>query len=306
MSYSQDLKNELCRKPPHCKSCPEALFYGMLLFSRSPGWDQALFVSENRCSAALFAQTAAELTGAIVTLRDPERISHRPAYMVWLEDDESREALLNRFFPDGDRDSIRPERLRKECCAMAFLRGAYLACGTMSDPQGEYHLEFGVPSEALGGDLMELLELYDLDFRPSIRGKSPIVYAKESNQIEDFLARIGASKAAMELMNLKIEKGLRNQVNRVTNCETANIDKTINASLEQIRRIRQLQESGELERLSAPLREAALLRLEHPDASLRELSELTGGAVSRSGLNHRLRRVMELAGEREPKERIEP
>ena len=297
LSYSQDLKNELCRRTPHCGSCPEALLYGMLLFSRAAR--EALFVSENRRAAALFAQTAAELTGAIVTVRDPETASRRPAYTVWLEDDSCQEELLGRFLLEGERDSIRPELLRRECCAMSFLRGAYLACGTMSDPQGEYHLEFGVPDTSLGEELLEVLELYELDFRQSSRGRNPIVYTKESNQIEDFLARIGAPKAAMELMNLKIEKELRNKVNRVTNCETANISKTVNASMEQIRRIRSLQESGELERLPAPLREAALLRLENPDASLRELCELAGGTVSRSGLNHRLRRVMELAGEQE-------
>ena len=211
MSYSQDLKNELCRRTLHCGSCPEALLYGMLLFSRAAR--EALFVSENRRAAALFAQTAAELTGAIVTVRDPETASRRPAYTVWLEDDSCREELLGRFLLEGERDSIRPELLRRECCAMSFLRGAYLACGTMSDPQGEYHLEFGVPDTSLGEELLEVLELYELDFRQSSRGRNPIVYTKESNQIEDFLARIGAPKAAMELMNLKIEKELRNKVN---------------------------------------------------------------------------------------------
>lgn len=314
MSYSQEIKKEMCDGKLPCKHCAKALLYGIILFSRGisgqAGDNPAILTTENRNAASLFAHTIVDLTGAIVTVKDPDRAQFgndtgnanggngkRLSYAVILEDEADAHILLRLFFPDGkiDRSKISPAFVRKECCAISFLRGAYLACGTMVNPEKEYHLEFGTSSEPLCDDLLELLDEYDLRFHKSFRGKSFLAYTKESNQIEDFLARLGAVKSSMELMNLKIEKELRNKVNRVTNCETANIDKTVTASLEQIRKIERIREKQGFLELPPPLREAAELRLNNPDASLRELSDLTGGKISRSGFNHRLQKLMELA-----------
>jgi len=300
VSYSQQVKDELCGVKLHCKSCPKALLYGMLLFGRGPvgqeDGSRALLSTENKRTADLFAQTSVDLIGVIATVLAFRRENHT-LYTVALEDDRDVEALFSLYHFDGepDRSGIAPALVERECCAMSFLRGGYLAGGTMSDPQREYHLEFSTPEASLRDDLVDLMADYDLSFRRSSRGKLALAYTKESNQIEDFLARAGAVRSSMELMNLKIEKELRNRANRITNCETANIDKTVAASLAQIEKIKRLRDEMGLEKLPPALREAAELRLANPDASLRELCALSGGKLSRSGLNHRLQKLLSMA-----------
>lgn len=297
-SFSQRVKNELCTAKLPCKGCEQALLYGMLLFSRSMPEHGVSFNTENRASAELFTRAVIDLTGSIVTVTEPDLRNRttRPIYSVTLEDDRDAAKIASLFFlTERENRWIHPELFRKGCCEIAFLRGAYLACGTMINPEKEYHLEFDVGEESLCLELQELLERYGLEFRHTLRVRRHVLYIKESEQLEDTLARLGAVRASMELMNLKMEKELRNQVNRVTNCETANIGKTVSASMEQIRKIRRIQEKMGFDALPPPLKDAAILRIENPELSLRELCELGGDQLTRSGLNHRLQKLCEIA-----------
>lgn len=208
--------------------------------------------------------------------------------------------------------------LVKRCCKIAYLRNAYLTFGTIINPIKEYHLEFHLPSKELSDDILSVLESVGLQFKTAARGKAFILYIKGSQQIEDTLTCFGAVKASMELMNIKIEKELRNNVNRKTNCETANIDKTINAAFYQIQQIEHIIRVKGLDYLPIDLKQIAVLRLENPDASLSELCQIFGenhikticingkditdgnnkvAAISRSGINHRLKKICLIADE---------
>ncbi len=176
------------------------------------------------------------------------------------------------------------------------MRGAFLSCGTVTDPQKDYHLEFSVAHRRLAQDLVTLLEeIEGLRIQPSVtrRKGSYVVYIKGSEQIADLLTFMGAPSASMALMQAKMVKEVRNYVNRTTNFETANIDKTASASARQVAAIHGLEETVGLEQLPEDLREMAYLRLQNPDMSLRELGEAL--SISRSGANHRIQRLMELA-----------
>ena len=191
---------------------------------------------------------------------------------------------------------IHEENLQKDCCISAFLRGVFLICGTVTDPQKEYHLEFSTPYLHLAEDLVAVLHCVKAaQLSPSIarRKNSYIVYIKESAAIEDFLTLTGAVNSAMNLMQIKMYKETYNNLNRVSNCETANLDKTYSAATKQIAAIALISDKVGLDELPADLREAAVLRLENPEMSLREMGERL--SISRSGVNHRLRRILEFA-----------
>lgn len=302
MSFSQEVKNELCAisvEKFHCENCAKAFLYGMLLLGRGVNRDTFMLNTESKPTADLFARQILELTGAIVTILHPDlrERTKRPLFSVLVEDQNDIRRIYSAFFlPDNpDKFWIDEKFFGEDCCRLSFLRGAYLVSGAMTDPMKDYHLEFSVASRDLCSELAYFLEEMGLEFRQSTRGKMSILYVKESEQIEDTLLRLGAMKSSFQLMNLKIEKDLRNQVNRVTNCETANIGKTVNAAMEQIQKISLLKDSSVFETLPPQLKEVAELRLQNPESSLRELSELTEVKISRSGLNHRLKKLCEMA-----------
>ena len=219
-----------------------------------------------------------------------------------------RRRVLERFGHAAGEVSLRLNRANLECedCPAAYLRGAFLACGTVTNPSTDYHLEFSLPHHLLSRDLLTLMQ--ELGFRARLvhRKGSQVIYLKESEQIEDALTLMGATGASLELMNVKMVKDIRNAANRIANCENANIDKTVTASLAQIEAIRQIERLQGLDGLPEELRELARLRLENPDMSLRELGEQLSEPLSRSGVNHRLRRILEfaqgLSGKRRPPE----
>ena len=178
-------------------------------------------------------------------------------------------------------------------CINAFLAGTFLSCGTISDPKKDYHLEFTVPYMNLAKSLVTFLEETELSPKQSNRKGYNIVYFKGSESIEDCLYLMGASSAMFEMMNVEIIKNIRNKANRTANCETANIDKTVKASLVQIDAIEKIESTKGLDYLNNDLREMAVLRKDNPEASLAELSRLSG--MSRSGVNHRLKKIVEIA-----------
>ena len=190
-----------------------------------------------------------------------------------------------------------PVLIKNSCCKRAYLRGCYMAVGSMSDPYKSYHLELVCGLQAQAEQLLKILHDFSLDAKMIIRKKYHVVYMKEGENIADFLNITEAHKALMEFENTRIYKGMRNMVNRKVNCEAANINKTVNAAVRQVEDIRLIREKMGLEGLPEPLRQMAYVRLENPQASLGELGKLLDPPVGKSGVNHRLRKLGELAKE---------
>ncbi|MCL2107329.1 MAG: DNA-binding protein WhiA [Oscillospiraceae bacterium] len=293
MSFSSDVKLELLRaaeEQPDC--CAEAQLYGLLLFGREFHARSIRFSTESRALAEYFcaslhtialayAQTRsvgrkweAEIVSPGDCLRVLERFGHAP-------NDLTLRVIRENFIEDG--------------CAAAFLRGAFLACAAVTTPQRQYHLEFTVGFRKLAGELCALLKEAGHVPKLSQRKGVWVLYYKDSTQIEELLTYLGAQRASLNIMGVKMEKDVRNHINRQINFETANMTRTAAASVAQCAAIRHIRAQKGLESLPDPLRQAALLREENPEASLQELCELAGGGVTRSGMNHRLRRLVELA-----------
>lgn len=188
-----------------------------------------------------------------------------------------------------------PQFLEKSCCRRAFLRGAFLCIGSISDPEKGYHLEFVCTQEAKARQLRQVIQGFDIEAKIVLRKKYHVVYVKEGAGIVDLLNVMGAHVALMNLENLRILKEMRNSINRRVNCETANITKTVNAANRQIEDILFLRDHYGLWKLPPALREMAQVRLEYPDVPLKELGELLEPPVGKSGVNHRLRKLSELA-----------
>lgn len=297
MSFSSEIKSELCKLENKKFCCLRAECYGMWLFSKCFSLREAAYVTENSGVARRMLELAAAAAGAGGELSYGVSRRKKPAYRVALQDEDSRLRLLSAFGHTGGETSLRINRavLEDDCCQAAFLRGAFLTCGTAADPQKGYHLEFAVPYQKLANQLYTLLsEVSAFPVNPLLASRKGgyVVYWKESGQIEDLLTFLGAAGASMELMQVRMYKEAKNDINRKANFETANMDKTYSASARQIAAIAALNDVGELSSLPDGLRELARLRLENPEMTLRQLGEALG--ISRSGVNHRLERLLEL------------
>ncbi len=190
---------------------------------------------------------------------------------------------------------VNPIVVQQTCCKRAFIRGAFLAAGSMSDPKKSYHFEIVCAAEPMAEQIRELMSSFSMDAKIVQRKKSYVVYLKEGSQIVDILNIMEAHVSLMELENVRILKEMRNTVNRKVNCETANLNKTVSAAVKQLEDITYLRDTIGLEKLSEGLEEVALARLSHPDASLKELGALLSPPVGKSGVNHRLRKLGDLA-----------
>lgn len=190
---------------------------------------------------------------------------------------------------------VNPLVVQQTCCRRSFIRGAFLAVGSMSDPNKSYHFEIVCASEKMAIQIRELMCGLSMDAKVVLRKKSYVVYLKEGSQIVDILNIMEAHVSLMKLENVRILKEMRNTVNRKVNCETANINKTVSAAVKQAEDITYLRDTIGFEKLSEGLEEIALARLSHPDATLKELGEYLSPPVGKSGVNHRLRKLSELA-----------
>lgn len=297
MTFSEKVKNELAFIENKKDCCLKAQAYGMLLFGKSCSERSVALHTINKNVADLYADLLVCLTGCIVTVTEVGQDSgnEKTLYIVEVEEQEDRLAVLRHFDCHGQTDGTMRERLQNACCLPAFLRGAFMACASVTDPNKEYHLEFVVSEEAAAAALLSLLEECGFKAKQTVRKGNYIIYLKESENIEDLLTYMGAVKCTLELMDIKIMKDVRNKVNRVTNCETANIEKTVAASSVQVKNIEWIAAHKGLDYLPEELKTVAELRLENPELSLSELCEISGLGLSRSGMNHRLKKISEIA-----------
>lgn len=296
MSFSFDTKNELCKLPVQKLCCARAEAYGILLYCNTFSSTEVRIITEN----PNFAARLPKLFHRAFNLRfDRVPEPEVPGKMVFqITDPKKLDHIINLLGYDPRQNlvlHINFAMLEEECCRASFLRGIFFAGGSITDPQKRYHLEL-TTSHAQASREMEVL-LRECGYPPKSvsRNSSFVTYFKQSDQIEDFLTLIGAPVAAMKIMSAKLEKDLRNSVNRRLNCDSANLDKAVEAAQEQLESIRRLQVAGLLEQLPDKLQTTAALRLENPELTLSELAEEFDPPVSKSCLNHRLRKIMELA-----------
>ncbi len=241
-------------------------------------------------------------TSSEVTVERQQRLRRANRYVVRAAmPDGSAQSMLHHLGLIDRRGAVTgssPSALiGRACCRRAFLRGAFMGSGFLSEPERPYHLEMVFARRALADQVIELMATFDLRARVAARKDSFIVYLKDGEQVGRFLSVIGAHRALLNYENVRITKGMRNRVNRLVNMETANLDKVADAAARQREAIEKIARTIGLRSLSPGLVEAANLRLEYPEATLEELSQLSRPRVSKSGINHRLRRLIKLADE---------
>lgn len=293
MSFSQQVKNELLKIEYDSTCCEKAFLYGMCIFGKSFSSYGVGVQTENKDIAIRYAFLIKKYCNIKCDVKtSPGGKSHT----VMINDKAQCEKVLA-FFGHESKGSLKINHSNFDCenCQKSFLAGAFLSCGTAFDPNKDYHLEFTVAFLNLSKSLVTLLEEIDLAPKTANRKGYNIVYFKDSEAIEDCLYIMGASTSMFDMMNVEIVKDFRNKANRAANCETANIERTVKASWEQSAAIEKIEEKKGLDFLKPDLKEMAVLRQDNPEASLAELSKLSG--LSRSGVNHRLKKIVEIAKE---------
>jgi DNA-binding protein WhiA len=296
VSFSSETKKEIAADLPDKLCCRTAQVYGMLECGHAFSADEISLQTEQEAVADVYDR----LINRICNVPHPTRETLRrrtTLHQSAVTDAQERLQVLDRFGHSGSEVSLRLNRANLDCdhCAQAYLRGAFLACGAVTDPEHDYHLEFSVPHYNLSRDLMTLLREVDFPAKMVSRNGSYIVYIKESERIEDCLTYLGATRAALEMMGVKMVKSIRNDTNRRINCESANIDKTVQAAGTQMDALRRIEAICGLDALPEDLQAVAKLRLDNPDMSLRDLGAAMDPPLSRSGINHRLQRIIAFA-----------
>lgn len=295
MAFSADVKQELCKSGVSRRCCAQAEAYGILLFCGAFHSRQARIVTE---CGALKERLPVLFRRAFKMSFDqaPGPGEGKGTFLI------ESPAKLKTIFEAFDLEwggsislHINLAQLEEEHCRAAFLRGAFLAGGSVTDPMKGYHLELATSHYHVGRELPALLREAGFEPKETQRKGNYVVYFKHSDRIEDFLTFLGAPVAAMGVMAAKIERDLRGSVNRQVNCDSANLDKTVAAAREQLAAIERLQKLGRLDALPDKLREAARLRADNPELNLAQLGALCEPAVSKSAFNHRMRKLMELA-----------
>lgn len=297
MSFSGTVKAELCHAGLNRTCCALAEAYGVLLYANT------FSAKEIRIITA-----CPELTQRLPKLFKKafgfgfdtvsETIGRKSVFSIT---DESRiGAIFDRYGYDAGNllvHHVNLSVLEEDCCKAAFVRGAFLAGGSITDPEKRYHLELVTDHKNVSGEVFSIL--LEMGFTPkdTVRAGHYVIYFKQSEAIEDFFTTIGATTAAMEIMSAKVEKDMRNAINRRVNCDSANADKIVSAAQAQLDRIRQLDREVGLDNLPRDLAEVALLRVANPEASLSDLAMLSDPPVTKSCINHRLRKLMSYTAE---------
>ena len=295
MSFSADTKAELCRVPLNEPCCAVAEAYGALLFAYAFSAMEIRVIT----GSAPFAKRLPRLLKKAFGLEfDAVTESAKSKFSV--TDPEKIRRIFDAFGYDADStlaSHINLGVLEEDCCRASFIRGAFLAGGSITDPSKRCHLELVTDHRSVAGETVSLLQEMGFSPRVTTRAGHAVIYFKQSEAAEDLFTTIGASGAAMELMSAKVEKEMRNAINRQINCDSANADKTVSAAQAQLDKIRALEREVGLENLPQDLAEIALLRIANPAVSLADLALLSDPPVTKSCINHRMRKLMSYADE---------
>ena len=299
VSFSAAAKAEIAKIPVHNHCCALAQSFGILLFANSFSADGIRIITESREFAYILPKLFKKAFD--LDFDSYPSLASAGKLVFTMEEPEKLEQILEAYgFSPGDTVALHVNLpiVEEECCRAAFLRGAFLAGGSVTDPAKGYHLEISTTHLSVARET-EVLIREAMGFSPKTasRGGGQVLYFKQNEQISDFLAFLGAPVASMAMMEAKLEKELNNKVNRRCNCDEANLSKVVDAAMEQMAAIRVLQEKGMLDKLPAKLQQAAKAREENPEAALTELAGLMEPPITKPAMSHRLKRLVELAKE---------
>ncbi len=295
MSFSSEVKNEMLKvsdSARHCKIALLAAFINFCGFYDSAN-DRLILIAENTAVIERTVGLIEELLGFRA-----EILPFEGRRGIRLEDKTVVDKLINITMGGRrgyDIPPIDPLVVSSVCCKRAYLRGAFICSGSVSDPSKQYHLEFTNSGYEHAEALKNLISSFGIDAKIIMRKKHYVVYIKEGEQIVDMLNIMSAHRALLEFENLRVVKDLRNNLNRIVNCETANINKVVSAGVRQVEAIEYIQKTVGLGHLSENLRQMAKIRLEYPDLSMKELGEKLDPPVGKSGVNHRLKKLCLIA-----------
>ncbi len=309
MSFSSDVKKELCSKENRARHCDIAELAGILNTSGEISINgnglQIKMNTENPAVARkifTIIKKTFNVSCSVTINRLPQFKKSRVYSIVLNEQPQTEKILLaagliaknsnNEF---TIKKHISSTVINSTCCKKAYLRGAFIAAGSVSDPEKSYHMELINTDEKVSKELLKLMNFFELNAKIVLRKGLNVVYLKESENIADLLNIMEAHISLLKFENTRVVKDMRNQVNRIVNCETANLDKTVGASINQIESIKFIFEEKGMGYLSQQLLEVARLRLEYPEASLKEIGLMLKPQVGKSGVNHRLRKICEIA-----------
>ena len=298
MSFAYDVKAELCKAPLSRGCCAVAEGCGVLLYASAFSAGEVRIVTENDEFAARLPRLFQKAFGVKFDELPEEKKGDKLVLRITRED--KLDAIWRALGYDRRAHfalHLNFALLEEECCRAAFLRGAFLSGGSVTDPQKRYHLELATSHVQAGREVEALLR--DMGFEPKnvMRQGSFVTYFKSSEHIADLLTLIGAPGRALEIVSAKIEKEMRNTVNRRVNCDAANLDKTVTAACEQVDAFTRLTESGAIGDLPVKLQEVAVARLLQPELTLSELAATFDPPLTKSCLNHRIRKLLEIARE---------
>lgn len=297
MTFSAKVKSELCKAPIDKERALLAEICGMLLFANQFSASGIRITTEN----AEFTHRASKILKILFGFDFDRKIIPTGAvkkHNLSIENKEKLEMIFDAFGFDIGRTHtihLNSALVEDDLTRAAFVRGAFLSGGSVMDPEGAYHLELVTSHYHLVNEVVALLYELEISAKTTVRKGNHIVYFKDSASIEELLTRIGAPLCSMSVMEAKMYKEFKNSLNRKVNCETANMSKTIDAAGAQLEAIAKLENTVGLDSLSPQLYAVAVARRENPEASLTELCEIVGGGITKSGLNHRLRKLISLA-----------
>ena len=299
ISFSSAARAEICRELPHKHCCAKAQCFGILLFCNSFQDDGIKIITESREFACILPKLFKKAFDLDFDSYPSLASSGKLVFLI--RDREKLSAIMEAFgFSAGDTLALHVNypMVEEDCCKVSFLRGAYLAGGSVTDPGKGYHLELATTHQAVARET-ELIVREVMDFAPktAARGGAQVLYLKQSEQISDFLTCLGAPVAAMGIMEARLEKELNNKVNRRCNCDDANTSKVVEAAQEQLSVIRILREKGILEGLPEKLKQAALAREQNPSGSLTELAAMMEPPITKPAMNNRMKKLAAIAKE---------
>ena len=296
MSFSGEIKHELCMLDDLKPCCKVAQIYGLSLFGCYFFNGKVYIKSESKEICELFAQLSAEYMGFIADINSYYRNKNKLAYCAKLAYESDNLKFIKKFGHKSDEINLKINKtnFKDEDCIKAFIRGAFLVCSSVTDPNIEYRIEFKTKYLKLSEQFVDLIKSVEaLNINPKISNKKGyfIAYIKGAEAVSDVLTFLGAHNSAMNFIQVKMLKEIRNNINRTNNFETANIDRTVKASVKQLNAIKFIDEKKGLDFLDEPLKKVAKVRMENPQCSLNELCKLIQG-ISKSGLNHRLNKIV--------------
>ncbi len=305
MSFASDIKNELLRAENKTECCAIAELCGIICYAGSISYtDDEMELRIATESAAAARRCFALLKRVFGIAGDVNFARGRSgrggnAYHILVTGEDTVNIVLYGLYLYDERYlghisfRVNPVVEESACCKKAFIRGAFLGGGSITNPEKAYHLEFITHHLNLSRDMERLLESFGTTPKTVLRKSNYVTYFKSGDEIGDVLSIIGAHKSLLEFMNIRIMKETRNYVNRKVNCETANLDKTLDAAFLQVSAIKKIKKAGKFEALPQTLKEPALLRLRYKDASLKEIGNMLG--LTKSGVNHRFRKIIEIS-----------